>query len=66
MDRYIEQREKLEKNIKGLDGRSSTYSAIRLCVFIAAVACLIIGIYDNRRIHTVPGVDIAELFLALV
>lgn len=66
MDRYIEQREKLEKNIKELDGRSSTYSAIRLCVFIAAVACLIIGIYDNRGIVTVAGVVLAVVFVALV
>lgn len=66
MDRYIEQREKLEKNIKELDGRSSTYSAIRLCVFIAAVACLIIGIYDNRGIVIVAGVVLAVVFVALV
>lgn len=66
MDRYIVQREKLEKNIKELDGRSSTYSAIRLCVFIAAVACLIIGIYDNRGIVIVAGVVLAVVFVALV
>lgn len=66
MDRYIVQREKLEKNIKELDGRSSTYSTIRLCVFIAAVACLIIGIYDNRGIVIVAGVVLAVVFVALV
>lgn len=66
MEKYIEQREKLEKNIKELDGRSSTYSVIRLCVFIAAVACLIIGIYDNRGIVTVAGIVLAVVFVALV
>lgn len=66
MDKYIEQREKLEKNIKELDGRSSTYSVIRLCVFIAAVACLIIGIYDNRGIVTAVGMAASVVFVALV
>ena len=66
MDKYIEQREKLEKNIKELDGRSSTYSVIRLCVFIAAVACLIIGIYDSRGIVTVVGMAASVVFVALV
>lgn len=63
MDKYIEQREKLEKNIKELDGRSSTYSVIRLCVFIAAVACLIIGIYDSRGIVTVVGMAASVVLL---
>ena len=66
MDKYIEQREELEKNIKELDGRSSTYSVIRLCVFIAAVACLIIGIYDSRGIVTVVGMAASVVFVALV
>ena len=48
MNEYKDERDILEKDIKALEGKSATYSGVRFVMFLAALAGLIIGIYDNR------------------
>mgnify|MGYP000817160553 FL=1 len=47
MNEYKDERDILEKDIKALEGKSATYSGVRFVMFLAALAGLIIGIYDN-------------------
>lgn len=62
MTRY----EKLKKEIKELESRSATYSGVRFVIFLAAVAGLIIGIYDSRGAFVAVGIALAVAFIAMV
>ena len=56
MNEYKDERDILEKDIKALEGKSATYSGVRFVMFLAALAGLIIGIYDNRVTVLILGI----------
>ena len=66
MEKYREQLDDLKKEIKELEGRSTTYSGVRFVSFIVAVAGLIIGIYDSRSVFIAIGIVLAVAFIAMV
>lgn len=66
MEKYREQLDDLKKEIKELEGRSSTYSGVRFVSFLAAAAGLIIGIYDSRSVFIAIGIVLAVAFIAMV
>lgn len=66
MEKYRDQLDGLKKEIKDLEGRSSTYSGIRFVAFIAAAAGLVIGIYDNRGLFVTVGMVFTAAFIAMV
>ena len=66
MNEYKDERDILEKDIKALEGKSATYSGVRFVMFLAALAGLIIGIYDNRVTVLILGIIAAVAFVAMV
>lgn len=64
MEKYREQSENLQKEIKELESRSATYSGIRFVAFLAAAAGLIIGIYDGRGVFVGAGILLTIAFIA--
>lgn len=66
MNEYKDERDILEKDIKTLEGKSATYSGVRFVMFLAALAGLIIGIYDNRVTVLILGIIAAVAFVAMV
>lgn len=66
MEKYREQLDDLKKEIKELEGRSTTYSGVRFVSFIVAAAGLIIGIYDSRSVFIAIGIVLAVAFIAMV
>ena len=66
MNEYKDERDILEKDIKALEGKSATYSGVRFVMFLAALAGLIIGIYDNRVTVLILGIMAAVAFVAMV
>lgn len=66
MDEYRQEREELDRVTGELEKRSSTYSGIRFVMFLAAVATLIIGIYDSHFMLVLFGIVATVAFVALV
>ena len=66
MDEYRQEREELDRVTGELEKRSSTYSGIRFVMFLAAVAALIIGIYDSHFMLVLFGIVATVAFVALV
>ena len=66
MNEYKDERDILEKDIKALEGKSATYSGVRFVMFLAALAGLIICIYDNRVTVLILGIIAAVAFVAMV
>ena len=66
MNEYKDERDILEKDIKTLEGKSATYSGVRFVMLLAALAGLIIGIYDNRVTVLILGIIAAVAFVAKI